>query len=191
MSLPFRRTSEQVLALLLVAILLAAVSPQIAYAGFGVGNDEVHKGNGDEGGQWSIDLNPDYLHEYVRTYNLADDRCLDVFFDWKKTTSGHWDSRVTRNCRDNAWRDNNNGWGEEDGGQGTLEGAKKASGCIYYQDTETYDCTKMSGATSNADNGNAWAYTEVEPDRFLQMWIRWADGGTATKSGGDAWDANN
>jgi len=116
----------------------------VGSAGYSNGSDEVHRGNGDEGAAWSINPNPDAVSMYVDTGSI-----------------------------------NNNNFEETQGHLGDVEGAKIAAGCLFYQDTASYsagphaglDCTKMSGATHNASNDNAWAWNEVLPNKFLQGWV--------------------
>lgn len=190
----WRATAKRTVPLGLICLVLALLTPGIASAGFAEGNDEVNRGAGAEGGAWDATLHPDYLNLYVSTSPaLASNRCLDTFFDWR-TSSGHWDGRVVRNCRPDAWRDSNNVFREDEAGAAKLEGAKTAGGCIFFQQNDSYsngggvECTKMDGALNNADNGNAWGWGEVDEDKFLHMWIRWQGGEVEVKSGGNAWD---
>lgn len=77
--------------------------------------------------------------------SIPTNKCVDARFDWM-TTAGHYDARVSRNCR---WSSSRGGTFAEPAGWAgvTVTGLQKAAGCVYTVGSTTpTGCLYVSGS---------------------------------------------
>jgi hypothetical protein len=49
----------------------------------------------------------------------------------------------------------------------------------------------MDGSQLNAQQNSAPDWGDVDPNKYIQIWIRFSSGNVEVKNGGDSWDANH
>jgi hypothetical protein len=181
-------------ALALTAALVASfLSPSAAEAAYDVGQDQVSAGAGDEYASWNADLYPDYLTMFARSQpNLANNRCLDSYFDWDTIDSTHWDARIARVCRADAYRDSNDVFRENAASyEYLLSGAQRGAGCIFFQSSLSYldgqgnsSCVQFSGTLQSANLEAQYIATSDYANKYFHMWVRRSNGNADVIPGG-------
>lgn len=176
----------------------------MASAGYDIGSEQTSRGPGTEYASWNQSMDPDYLTAKATTNNnLANGRCLDVFFDWGTNAGIHWDSRVVRNCYPGSTRETDqsgNGVFRESEARAivTLQGAQRAAGCIFFTNGNTYvsndaivECSEFAGSRFEMHDGLSFPATQSLANNHFQMWVRYPNGNRDLIPGGVASDGEN
>ena len=191
--------AKSVRAVLIVclALLLSFSVSTPAYADAQEGTATKYVADGWQHSGWfTFTFNNPKMRSEVQTDDLNNNRAVDIFFDWQIHQGKHYDSRVVRVFRQDAYRETDsggNGWVQEiNRGDRVMTGIGRGAACIYFDDRDSYTnpnevltCDDFSAAPSPVTESRSFFASPSV--MYCEFWVRWNDGSVSHLTGGKSW----